>query len=211
MDGVNPRLFEIFHEVHRSLLRLGPGNNESTLRALLLCSGLPDNPAILDIGCGPGMQTLALAKACQGNLTAVDICEEYLEFLRQRVTDSKLKDQVKFINADMNDLCFVDASFDLIWSEGAIYIMGVPNALQASRPLLCDQGYLAFTELVWLDEHPESAVAEFFHNEYPAMTDISTIQEMIRTNGMRQSEILHYQTPLGGKTTTRRYQKNYPH
>jgi len=183
MDEVNPRLFEIFLDVQRGLPRQGPGNNESTLSALSLCSGMPDSPAILDIGCGPGMQTLSLAKACPGNLTAVDNCEEYLEILRQRATDSALMDRMKIINADMSDLCFVDASFDLIWSEGAAYIMGVSNALKSWRPLLCDQGYLAFTELVWLDAHPATEVTEFFRNEYPAMTNIGTIQEMIRTNG----------------------------
>ena len=183
MDEMNLRLFEVFLDVQRGLPRQGPGTNKCTLRALSLCSGLPHNPAILDIGCGPGMQTIALAKDCQGNLTVVDNCEEYLEILRQRVTELNLTGQVKIINADMSDLCFVDASFDLIWSEGAAYSMGVNNALKYWRPLLRDQGYLAFSELVWLEEHPASEVAEFFRNEYPAMTDISTTQEMIRTNG----------------------------
>ncbi|WP_298866759.1 class I SAM-dependent methyltransferase [uncultured Gimesia sp.] len=183
MDEVNPRLFEVFLDVQRGLPRQGPGNNECTLETLSLCSGLPDNPVILDIGCGPGMQTLALAKASQGNLTAVDNCEEYLNILHQWVTESDLTGQVKIINADMNDLCFADASFDLIWCEGAAYIMGVPNALKTWRPLLRDRGYLAFTELVWLEEHPATDVAEFFGNEYPAMTNINSIKNMIESNG----------------------------
>lgn len=183
MDEINPRLFEIFLDVQRGLPRQGPGNKESTLKALSLCSSLPDNPEILDIGCGPGMQTITLANACPGNLTAVDNCQEYLELLRQRVTQMELKSPVKIVNGDMNNLCFVDESFDLIWCEGAAYIMGIPNALQNWHPLLSDQGYLAFTELVWLDAQPESEVAEFFRNEYPAMTDVSSIQNVIQSNG----------------------------
>lgn len=183
MDEMSSRLFEVFLDVQRGLPRQGPGNNESTLKALAFCSGLPDNSAALDIGCGPGMQTITLAKALQGSLTAVDNCEEYLEILRQRVSESDLTDHVKIINGNMNDLGVPDARFDLIWCEGAAYIMGVSNALKSWRPLLRDQGYLAFSELVWLDENPALELADFFRNAYPAMTDISTNQEMIRTNG----------------------------
>lgn len=43
--------------------------------------------------------------------------------------------------------------------------------------------YLAFSELVWLDEHPTSEVAEYFGNEYPAMTSIEVIITAIRENG----------------------------
>ncbi|MDF1745262.1 MAG: class I SAM-dependent methyltransferase [Gimesia sp.] len=183
MDEVNARLFEIFLEVQRGLPRQGPGNNESTLQALSLCTSLPDSSVILDIGCGPGMQTIALAKACRGNLTAVDNCDEYLEILHQRVTEAELMDRVKIINADMSDLCFANASFDLIWCEGAAYIMGVPDALKTWRPLLRDHGVLAFTELVWLEENRPTEVAEFFGNEYPAMTNISSIKDMIQSAG----------------------------
>ena len=56
-------LGEAFFELHRDLPREGPGDDASTLRALGMCTELPERPEILDIGCGPGMQTLALAGA----------------------------------------------------------------------------------------------------------------------------------------------------
>jgi len=55
------RLLNVFFEVQRGLPRQGPGCDESTLQALALCR-LPERPAILEIGCGPGMQTVELAK-----------------------------------------------------------------------------------------------------------------------------------------------------
>ena len=61
--------------------------------------------------------------------------------------------------------------------------MGVPEALQHWRPLLSDERYLVFSELVWLDEHPPAEVAEYFGNEYPAMTRIEAIREAILENG----------------------------
>ena len=183
MDDVKPRLLELFFEVQRGLPRQGPGDSGSTTKALALCSGLSDKPSILDIGCGPGMQTLALAEACAGSVVAVDNCDEYLDELRQRVEKASLCDRVEVKNADMAALGFPKETFDLIWSEGSAYIMGVREALKAWRPLLRDQGYLAFTELVWLDEHPPTEVAEYFGNEYPAMTNIQAINKAIRENG----------------------------
>jgi SAM-dependent methyltransferase len=83
----------------------------------------------------------------------------------------------------MAALDFPQETFDLVWSEGAAYVMGVPKALQAWRPLLREQGYLAFSELVWLDEHPPAEVAEYFLHEYPAMTSIQSIRESICAHG----------------------------
>ena len=183
MDNMNPRLLEVFFEVQRGLPRQGPGDSGSTTKALALCSGLPDKPSVLDIGCGPGMQTMALAEASSGSIIAVDKFDEYLDELRQRVEKASLSDRVEVKNADMAALGLPEATFDLIWCEGAAYIMGVREALKAWRPLLRPQGYFAFTDLVWLDEHPSDEVAEYFGNEYPAMTNIDAVKGMISENG----------------------------
>ena len=176
-------MVEVFFEVQRGLPRQGPGSNADTVKALALCSELPTNPTVLDIGCGPGMQTLALAEALPGSILAVDICNEYLEELRKRVENTSISNRITIKNANMAALDLSEASFDLIWCEGAAYIMGIPEALKSWRPLLHNQGYLAFTELVWLDDHPVSEVVEFFGSEYPAMTNVAAINSMIRQTG----------------------------
>lgn len=183
MDDMNPRLLEVFFEVQRGLPRQGPGDSGSTTKALALCSGLPDKPSVLDIGCGPGMQTMALAVGSSGSIIAVDKYDEYLDELRQRVEKASLSDRVEVKNGDMTALRVPEADFDLIWCEGSAYIMGVREALKAWQPLLRPQGYLAFTDMVWLDEHPSGEAAEYFGKEYPAMTSIEAINEAIRENG----------------------------
>ena len=175
----NPRLMEVFSEVQRGLPRQGPGSKESTLKAFELCSEIPDNPIVLDIGCGPGMQTMALAEVCSGRIIAVDTCDEYLEKLRQRVRQTNIADRVEVRNADMAALDLPDQSVDLIWCEGAVYIMGVSAALGSWRHLLRDKGYLAFTELVWLEDNPAESVAEFWRQEYPLMMNTTAIKETI--------------------------------
>ena len=71
-----------FWEVHSNLPREGPGDNESTKKAYLMLKDLPENPRILDIGCGPGMQTIELAKLSGGQIVAVDNHQPFLEQLK---------------------------------------------------------------------------------------------------------------------------------
>ncbi len=177
------RLWQVFLDVQRGLPRQGPGCADATRQALSLCRDLPDQPNILDIGCGPGMQTMVLAQLLDGHITAVDIHEEYLNILRSRIASVKTLAQVEVLARDMNDLGFAPEDFDLVWSEGAAYIMGFQHALAAWRPLLKPGGYLAVTELVWLTPDPSAEAAAFFNAEYLAMTDVAGVAEMFREQG----------------------------
>ena len=149
MNDESPRLFEIFWDVQRGLPRQGPGSEASTLEALALCAGLPERLALLDIGCGPGMQTVALAKAlADGHLMAVDIHQEYLDELKERAKAARVAERIDILAGDMHALPFPPQSFDLIWSEGAAYIMGFGKALVAGKRFLKTNGYIAVSELV---------------------------------------------------------------
>lgn len=170
----NSREFEIFLEVHSGLPRQGPGSEECTLKALSCCDNLPEEPSILDIGCGPGMQTIALAKTLGCRIKAVDFLDEYLNILRKRAKESDVTDRIEILNCDMNEIPFDSVSFDLIWAEGSAYIMGVENALCEWKKLLKPGGYIALSELVWLKPDPPDEVMQFFQSEYPAMTDVET-------------------------------------
>ena len=140
--------------------------------ALALCAGLTASPDILDIGCGPGRQSLVLARATGGQVTAVDLHAEFLEEVRQHAATAGLGDRLRVVQADMRDLPFEPASFDLIWSEGAAYAMGVAEALVRWRPLLRPGGYLGYSDLVWTGDVRPTDVQEFFATGYPEMTDV---------------------------------------
>ena len=199
---------EVFFDIQRGLPRQGPGSDESTLKALSLCRGLSERPVVLDIGCGPGMQTVALARALEGNITAVDFHQEYLDELKERVNTAGVAERVVIQVGDMHDLSFSPQTFDLIWSEGAAYIMGVDNALVAWKQLLRAGGFIAVTELVWKKQDRPRQVAEFFDTEYPAMTDVEGILNTIRACGYEPVGNFtlpdnawweHYYTPLERK------------
>lgn len=202
------RLIEIFFDIQRGLPRQGPGSDASTLKALSLCRDLPDRPQILDIGSGPGMQTLALARATNGNIVAVDTAREYLEELQSRAKAEKLSDKIEARNENMNALSAKPESFDLILSEGAAYIMGFGNALAAWKKFLKGGGYLAVSELIWLTPNPPLEAADFFNEGYPEMTDAAAVAAKFDENGYELcgNFVLpdsdwwdHYYTPLEAK------------
>lgn len=202
------RLFDIFLDVQRGLPRQGPGCEESTLRALSLCSELPEGADLLDVGCGPGMQTVALAKAVDGDVAAVDIHREYLKELKDRVEVAGIASQIAILAGDMKASPFAPERFDLIWSEGAAYIMGFEKALVEWKRLLKPGGYIAVSELVWLRPDAPTELAEFFGSEYPAMTHVEANLTTIRACGYDSEGHFtlpdaawweHYYTPLKAK------------
>ena len=170
----NDWLMALLLDVHRGLPRQGPGDDASTLRALEMCSGLRVRPDVLDVGCGPGMQTVTLAQATGGTVTAVDMFEQFLDELRDRAVEAGVRERVQVMRGDMNDLPFGKDSFDLVWSEGAAYIMGITNAFEGWKQFLRPEGYLVVSELVWLVHRSQvpQELFDFFHGEYPGITDV---------------------------------------
>lgn len=193
MATTEQRLLEVFREVHRGLPRQGPGSDRATLDALARCGDLPAAPDVLDIGCGPGMQTLALARGTDGRITAVDVYEEFLDELRERAAHAGVGDRITVHRGDMMRLPFDDGSFDLVWAEGAAYIMGFDRAFAAWRRLLRPGGYAAATELTWLVPDPPAEVATYFRSEYHQMTDVETNLASIRIAGYELVD--HFRLP----------------
>lgn len=168
------RLIQLLVELHEGLHRLGPGNSESTLKALGLCEALPPEPEILDVGCGTGAQTLVLAANTDGRITATDLIPTFLEQLDKEVVKAGLEDRIEIREADMKELPFPEESFDLIWNEGAIFIMGFDNGLTEWRSLVKPGGYLVVSDASWFRPDPPQEVQDFWNEHYPA---IRTVEE----------------------------------
>jgi ubiquinone/menaquinone biosynthesis C-methylase UbiE len=171
MDEMN---WELFFEIHRDMPRQGPGDRQSTERAFRLMRDLPDNSKILDIGCGPGKQTIDLIRITDGTITAVDNHSPFLDQLQIQVQREGLWDRIEIVKGDMTDLHFHDGSFDVIWSEGAIFIIGFELGLKSWKRLLTPRGYMAVTELTRLKPDPPEEAKTFWEGSYPAMQDAET-------------------------------------
>lgn len=164
---------QVFFELHSNLPREGPGNLAATQRALSFIPPLPETASILDLGCGPGMQTLHLASLTAGHITAIDIHQPYLDQLSGAIAAQGLGDRITVANQDMGNLDWPDHSVDLIWAEGSAYILEFANALRQWRSLLKPGGHLAVSEVSWLRPNPSDAVRQFWQEEYPGMQTVS--------------------------------------
>lgn len=182
MKEPGPRFWQIFFEVYENLPRQGPGNRACAARALALCPDLPHSPAILDLGCGVGGQTLQVAELTPGFITAIDSHAASIERLQEAITARGLEGRVRARVGDMTHLELPAQSFDLIWSEGALYSIGLRNALRVCHGLLRPGGGLAFTDAVWRKENPPASVKDSFDLDYPTMgrleDDLALLQDL---------------------------------
>jgi SAM-dependent methyltransferase len=152
--------------------KLGPGDNAHTLRVLRL---LPKRefPVIVDVGCGTGRQTLALAKELGTPVHALDSSEPFLDELVRRAGEAGVGRLVRAHRMDMKDIPQVFQDIDLLWSEGAAYNIGFANALATWAPALAPGGFAVVSELSWLSEQPPDEVREFFRSGYPDMRSVT--------------------------------------
>lgn len=169
-----------FFELHQGLPREGPGDDASTERAFGAIASLPPQPAILDIGCGPGAQTLTLARLSDGPITAVDNHQPFLNHLRARAKLSGLGTRVVTVVASMEELPFADGAFDLIWSEAAIFIMGFERGIRAWRRFLKPHGYLVVSDLTWIAASPPGPALRYWTHAYPEMGTLEGNRAIIK-------------------------------
>ncbi|WP_342675882.1 class I SAM-dependent methyltransferase [Methanofollis sp. UBA420] len=172
------RLFE-------TLPRQGPGNDESTARAFALIPDLPENPEVLDIGCGSGMQTLALARICPGaRITAVDVHPPVLAALETRAREAGVADRIRTVQASMDDLPLEKNFFDLIWAEGSIFIIGFEKGLSYWKQFLKEGGYMAVSESAWFTADPSPEAEAFWAEVYPAIRTEEEYRAVIAAYGL---------------------------
>ncbi len=163
---------DLNQELFIGLPRQGPGSNACTRKALRLFTKLPPTPEILDLGCGTGLTSVQLAHQTGGHVTAVDICKPYLDQLTIYSQLTSLNNRVKPHLGKMEELPFKKESFDLIWAEGSIYLIGFKKGLEYWRGFLKKGGFACVSELTWLSNEPPDEPKRFWKKKYPAMKDI---------------------------------------
>jgi ubiquinone/menaquinone biosynthesis C-methylase UbiE len=176
---------DLFYSIFEGLPRLGPGDDASTRKAFYSLPAFSQQAHILDIGCGTGNQTLELARLSPSQVLALDNHEPYLRRLSQRARKENLGKKITTIKGDMHNLPFSEAEFDLIWSEGSIYIIGFEKGLREWRKYLKSRGYLVITELIWLHDQPPREATDFWGNEYPDMQSDGECKDRINQSGFQ--------------------------
>ena len=101
-----------------------------------------EKPRILDVGCGSGVPTIELARLSDGEIIGIDINQPLLEKLSGKIEKEGFSNRVKARKSSLFEIDFPDESFDIIWAEGSIWIIGFEKGLREWRRLLKPNGFL---------------------------------------------------------------------
>ena len=181
--------------------RQGSGNRACAEKALGLCRDLPPTPAVLDLGCGVGDRHFISPSF----IVAIDNHAPSIERLQATVAKRGLGERVRPVVGKMAQPGMPPESFDLILSEGALYNIGIENALRLCQGLLRPRGYLAFTDSVWCKENPPPEVKASFELDYPTMGRVPEVLAAIGKTGFSFVGHFTLRTRPGGTTSTRRW------
>jgi ubiquinone/menaquinone biosynthesis C-methylase UbiE len=190
---IQDRMTMLFFELFSGLPRQGPGDAASTLRALALVPGVGPETRVLDVGCGTGVQTRMLAQTSVAHFIAIDNHPPYIDVLNRKALDLGIADRLEARVGDMRRLEFAPGSFNLIWCEGAIYVIGFETGLREWRRFLAPGGHIAVSEVCWTRPDPPPDCAAFWAKEYPAIRDVSVLLGLIGECGYES--IGHFTLP----------------
>lgn len=175
---------ELLIDFHKDAERQGPGSHKDTLRALSFIDLDTQNPLkVADIGCGSGAQTISLAQNLNAEITAVDLFPDFLEKLNINSKKLGLQDKIITLEKSMNDLPFNKEEFDIIWSEGAIYIMGFEEGIKKWKDYLKIGGYIALSEITWITNSRPAEIEEYWKKEYSQINTASKKMSILEENG----------------------------
>jgi SAM-dependent methyltransferase len=173
---------DIQRELHGELSRGSPARLGFTRRAFQMLTPL-DSPRILDVGCGQGGPTLELARLSGGHVTGLDTDLAALHELARRADEEGLSDHIEVVHASMFDMNFADGSFDVIWAEGSMHILGFERSLREWRRFIKPRGFLVVHEMIWLRPDPPTEVENCPELAYPGIRTVPEYIEQVPDHG----------------------------
>lgn len=107
-----------------------------------------NKPYILDIGCGSGVPTMELARLTNGQVVGIDIDQTLLDKLNSKIKEAGLSHRIKTVRCTISEINFREKSFDIIWAEGSIWVIGFRKGLKEWKRFLKPGGYLVIHDEV---------------------------------------------------------------
>lgn len=181
---MKPDQFKVFLDVQLTLPRNGPGSKAATQEIYACLRDLPDKPRVLDLGCGQAPEAFDLLEVCDGHITAVDLFEPFLDKASARARAEGVgEDRLAFERGDIGELDYDDESFDLIWSEGAIYLLGFEAGLRNWARFVKRGGFVVVSDATWLKSKRTPIAEAFWGNAYPTMGTVASNRALAEAAG----------------------------
>ena len=137
-------IFEIKDECRKGL-------TEYSLKAFAMITPC-ESPVILDMGCGTGVPSLAIAEKYEGTIYAIDSDAPSIERFREKASRSGLSNRINMIHGPVPDMIPQDMKFDIIIAEGLLNVIGFLNGLKIIKEVIRPGGYVIIHDEMKDDE-----------------------------------------------------------
>ena len=165
-----------FYTLFRNLTREGPGEAADVAWATAQAD-LAREAVICDVACGSGADIAPLLAACQdGHVTAFDKQPHFIDEAKARIGDDPR------VTLRVDDMANIGGPYDFIWCAGAVYFLGVSEALTLWRKALKPEGVIAFSEPCWWGDQRADRAQKLWA-DYDVMTDQAGVAARIKAAG----------------------------
>jgi SAM-dependent methyltransferase len=154
---------------------LHPGGFKLTKRTAELCE-FKNGMKVLDVSSGRGTQSIYYAKTFGVQVTGLDISQEMIDTATKRAKEEGLREQVKFILGDSQNLPFADNSFDVVINECAV---GIDEILRVVK----QNGAVAIHESTWRKKLSTDEKQEISERYGTTPLEFSEWKEMLQKAG----------------------------
>jgi ubiquinone/menaquinone biosynthesis C-methylase UbiE len=94
---------------------LNPRYSTSVMLSLIASHGINDDSNVLDLGCGRGNHTVALAERFGCNITGIDLLPVNIEMAKKAGAASRRAGKISFRQGTIESIPIDNESFDFIW------------------------------------------------------------------------------------------------
>ena len=149
------------------------GGFETTKALIELCH-INQDTYVLDAGCGVGATACYLAKRYGCSVVGVDLSEGMIARSHERAKRERVEDSVEFRVADVRNLPFDDALFDVVICESvATFIEDKRQVASELVRVTQPGGYVGLNEEIWL-KTPPTELVEFAKRTWEIKAQVPT-------------------------------------
>lgn len=145
-----------------------------------------DGERVLDLGCGPGVDTAVLAN--RGfDVVGLDVTPSFLRTARERLADAAAGQSVDtvFVRGDMRSLPLASDTFDGIWGSGSFHHVpraAAPATVDELRRVLRAGGHVFLS----VKREPTGSEVADRHFEY---YDAAAFRELLESGGFEPTTV----------------------